>query len=109
MAETSDITGLITICRRAGKLVMGMDEVKAACRAGKACGVITVCDLSPKSFKEIAFTCAEETVPLYKTDMTMDDMGAALGKVYGIIAIADKGFMKAAAKKLTPVRLDDTY
>ncbi len=105
----SDISGLISICCRAGKLIMGMDEVKSACRAGKACGVITACDLSPKSFKEIAFTCAEETVPLYKTTMTMDDIGAALGKVYGIIAMADKGFMKAAAKKLTPIKLDNTY
>lgn len=109
MAKTSDIKGLITICLKAGKLVMGMDEVKSACRAGKACGVITAEGISQKSFKEIAFTCAEEGVPLYKTDMTMNDMGAALGKVYGIIAIADKGFMKAAAKKLTPVKLDDTY
>ncbi len=88
---------------------MGMDEVKSACRSGKACGVITAKGLSQKSFKEIAFTCAEEMVPLYKTDMTMDDIGAALGKVYGIIAISDKGFMKAAAKKLTLIETDDTY
>lgn len=97
----SDISGIISICRKAGKLVMGMDEVKSCCRSGKAKGVITACDLSPKSLKEIAFVCDEEGVTLYQSSMTMNDFGAALGKVFGIIAITDSGFMKAAAKKLT--------
>lgn len=103
----SDILGLLTICRRAGKLILGMDEVKSACRSGKVNGVIAASDLSAKSFKEIAFVCSEEEVPLYSCDMTMDDIGAALGKVYGILAVADSGFMKAAAKKLTKVNYNE--
>lgn len=103
----SDISGLLTICRRAGKLVLGMDEVKSACRSGKAKGVLITSDISAKSFKEIAFVCGEEEIPLYRCDMTMDDIGAALGKVYGIIAVADSGFMKAAAKKLTKVNYNE--
>lgn len=103
----SDISGLLTICRRAGKLVLGMDEVKSACRGKRAFGVIIASDLSAKSFKEIAFVCGEEAVPLYRSDMSMDDIGAALGKVYGIIAVADNGFMKAAAKKLTKVNYNE--
>ena len=31
--------GLVTMCRKAGKLVMGMDMVKDACNTGKACAV----------------------------------------------------------------------
>lgn len=102
----SDITGLLTICRRAGKLVLGMDEVKSACRNGKAYGVMIASDLSEKSFQEIAYVCDEESVPMYRLGMSKEDVGAALGKVYGIIAVADNGFMKAAAKKLTKVNYD---
>ena len=32
--------GLVTMCRKAGKLVMGMDMVKDACNTGKACAVL---------------------------------------------------------------------
>lgn len=100
MAKTSDILGLLTICRRAGKLVLGMDEVKSACRAGKAKGVIVADDLSPKSFKEAAFVCEECGVPIYQGGVNMEQIGESLGKVFGVMAIADSGFMKAAAKKL---------
>lgn len=99
----SDIKGLLTICRRAGKLILGMDEVKSACRSGKACGVIAASDFSEKSFNEIAFVCKEEAVPLYRCEMTKEDIALALGKVFGIMAVADNGFMKAAAKNLTKV------
>ena len=94
------------MCRRAGKLVLGMDEVKNACRSKKAMGVIVAKDLSERSLGEIAYTCATEGVKLYRTDCTMDDIGYALGKVYGIIAVTDAGFMKSMAKKLIEIELD---
>ncbi len=96
----ADITGSLTMCRRAGKLVLGMDEVKNACRSKKAAGVIVAKDLSERSLSEIAYVCDTEGIKLYRTDCTMDDIGYALGKVYGIIAVADSGFMKSMAKNL---------
>ena len=41
--------GLVTMCRKAGKLVMGMDMVKDACNTGKACAVFAATDFSPVS------------------------------------------------------------
>ena len=38
--------GLVTMCRKAGKLVMGMDMVKDACNTGKACAVFAATDFS---------------------------------------------------------------
>lgn len=107
MIRMADISGLITICRKAGKLVMGMDETKNACRSGRALGVIAASDLSAKSLKEISFVCASEGVPLYKADMTMDEIGMSLGKTFGILAVTDSGFMKACAKKLVRIELTD--
>ena len=37
--------GLVTMCRKAGKLVMGMDMVKDACNTGKACAVFAATGL----------------------------------------------------------------
>ncbi len=105
----ADILGLLTICRKAGKLVLGTDEVKTACRNGKALGVVTVSDFSQKSFKEISFVCSCEGVPLYKSEHTLNDMGDALGKVYGVFAVTDSGFMKSFAKKLQKVELPKSY
>ena len=103
----ADISGTLSMARKAGKLVLGMDEVKNACKGRRACGVIVARDLSSKSLKEIKYVCATEETILYGSDMTMDDVGACLGKVYGIIAVTDKGFMKSMAKKLKEISLDD--
>ena len=49
----ADISGTLSMARKAGKLVLGMDEVKNACKGRRACGVIVARDLSPKSLKEL--------------------------------------------------------
>lgn len=101
MARVSDISGLLTICRKAGKLVLGMDEVKSCCRCGRAVLVLTASDLSEKSLKEISYVCGETKTPVICAGMTLDEIGLSLGKVFGIMAITDQGFAKAAAKKLS--------
>ncbi len=102
----ADITGTLTMCRRAGKLVLGMDEVKNACKGGRAFGVLAASDISPKSLKEIKYVCAMEGVKLYHAGMTMDEIGSCLGKCFGIVAVTDSGFMKSMAKKLTQIELE---
>ena len=72
--------GLVTMCRKAGKLVMGMDMVKDACNTGKACAVFAATDFSPKSLKEIKFNCYKNGIKLYSLGMTMDDIHFGLGK-----------------------------
>lgn len=98
------------MCRRAGKLTVGMDEVKNACRGKRAFGVLVASDVSNKSLKEIKYVCSVEGVALYDTAMTMNQIGECLGKVYGILAVTDAGFMRSMAKKLTELEVDtDLY
>ena len=73
--------GLVTMCRKAGKLVMGMDMVKDACNTGKACAVFAATDFSPKSLKEIKFNCYKNGIKLYSLGMTMDDIHFGLGYI----------------------------
>lgn len=100
--------GLITMCRKAGKLHIGMDTVKEACRNGSASGVFIANDISPKSLKEIKFICSRYGVELYELGISMDDIWTELGKRAGVMAVTDRGFSKACAKGLEPVLLPRT-
>ncbi len=99
-------TGMITICKKAGKLAVGMDMVKKVCREGAAAAVFITTDISEKSFKEVRYICARNSVKLYRLEMTMDDMWYGLGKRAGIIAMTDHGFAKSCAKGLEQITID---
>ncbi len=99
-------TGLITICKKAGKLAVGMDMVKKVCTEGAAAAVFITTDISEKSFKEVRYVCAKNGVKLYRLEMTMDDMWYGLGKKAGIIAMTDAGFAKSCAKGLQQIQTD---
>lgn len=99
--------GLISICRKAGKLVMGMDMVKDACNTGTAKAVFAASDFSPKSLKEVKFACARNGVKLYALGLTMDEIGAGLGKRTGALAMTDGGFAKSCAKGLEEIEIDE--
>ena len=96
-------TGLLTICLKAGKLTLGMDQAKDGCRGGSACAVFTGTDLSEKSLKEIRYYCGRYNVPLYAIGMTMDEIGTALGKRSGIITVTDRGFARSCAEGLESI------
>ena len=98
--------GPITMCRKAGKLQMGMDMVKDSCREKNAKGVFVATDFSKKSLKEIKFVCFNENVPLYNLNMSMDEIWADLGKRVGVISISDKGFCKSCVKGLEQIEID---
>lgn len=99
--------GLISMCRKAGKLVMGMDMVKEACRAGTAKAVFTARDLSPKSLKEVKFSCARYGVKLYALGVDMDEVGNGIGKRTGVVAMTDGGFAKSCVKGLEEIQIDE--
>ena len=99
-------TGIITICKKAGKLAVGMDMVKKVCSEGSAAAVFITTDISEKSFKEVRYICARNSVQLYRLEMTMDDMWYGLGKKAGIVAMTDNGFAKSCAKGLEQIIID---
>lgn len=94
----SDKSGLISICRKAGRLKSGMDAAKSACMSGEARAVFAASDLSAKSLKELKFAAARNGVPVYSLSMTMQQIADAMGKKTGILAVTDGGFAKSMAK-----------
>ena len=103
---SSTKSGILSMSRKAGKLVMGMDMVKDACSVGNAKAVFTAADISEKSLKEVRYTCAKYDVKLYALGMNMDEVALGLGKRVGVVAMTDAGFAKSCAKGLEEVIID---
>lgn len=108
MKKAKNKTGLLTMCLKAGRLTLGMDQAKDNCRNGGAFAVFVSSDLSEKSLKEIKYYCGRYNVPLYALEMTMDGIGTALGKRSGIISVNDKGFAKSCAEGLERIETAQT-
>lgn len=86
--------GLLTICRKAGKLAMGLDPTKDALYRGIAAGVLTASDASEKSRKEAAFFSSQAEVPLIELPFSKAEMGQIIGRAAGVLAVCDDGFFR---------------
>ena len=67
--------GILSICRKAGKLAMGLEPTKDAMYRGTVSGVLVASDASAKTRKEAAFA-------------------QMIGRGSGVLAICDDGFFR---------------
>ena len=86
------LNGILSICRKAGKMEIGFAPMKEALPAGKVKGVVTASDISPKTLKEVQFYCQKAKVPVCPVPLTMEMLGGAIGRKAAVIAILDAGF-----------------
>lgn len=91
---SSQQISLLSLARRAGKLVLGFDRVADALRDGKGKGVFCTADLSEKSRKELGFTAQKYGMQPVVLAVTMDQVQHACGKRSGVIALCDESFAK---------------
>lgn len=91
---------LLTICLKAGKAAKGFDSSMDAVKDGKAFCVLTACDASAKTLKEVDFVCGQyDTVHLH-TGLAKEEIGQLCGKETAVIAVLDKGFADGFIKKI---------
>ncbi len=88
------LTGIISICRKAGRMEIGFAPMKEALAAGKVCGVVTAENISPKTYKEVCFHCQRVGVPVCPAPMSMEEIGMAIGCKAAVLAIKDSGFFR---------------
>jgi len=95
------LLGLISICRKAGKLAIGFDPAAEALAAGKAPLVLVSPDLSPKTRSELEYRIKKgvKATELIELPLTMDDLSAVLGKRAGILAVMDHGLADALRRQ----------
>ena len=83
-----------------GKIVSMLSLArKEAVLDGQVSAVFTASDLSPKSLKEIEFSCRNFSVPVLPLGVSMDEMSVQIGRRSGILAVTDKG-MEAKIQSL---------
>jgi len=95
------LLGLLSLCRKAGKLRIGFEPVREAAEAGEARLVLYASDFSPRSRERMERALVRCGGPPGRTaeGLSMDDLSQVCGKLAGVAAVADDGFA-AGIKKL---------
>ncbi len=86
------VISLMTMCRRAGMLLLGFDAVKDAAVRGQMTVILLAADVSPKTEKEIRFLAKD--IPIRKTVTTMDAFAMFFRKRTAVFGVSDSGFAK---------------
>lgn len=97
---------ILSLARRAGKLILGFDKVVEEMQNGKVKGVFFSADLSAKSRKELIFAAQKYHFTPSLLDVQMEEIGRACGKRSGVIAVCDDGFAKKL-QSLSQMQLQD--
>ncbi len=95
--------GMLSICRKAGKLIFGFDAVKEAIATGEARLILYAADLSEKTRISMDRVAAreEQPPPCVRTELTMYDFSLFCPKPTGVLAVMDEGLAKAVLKRIT--------
>lgn len=103
-----DTMGFLGICRRAGKLSCGHDAVKETIIKSTAQFVFLASDASERLFNEMSHACSYEgkSIPVMRTNYTMADFAAGIGRKSGVYSVTDSGFATKLQNKFGE-ELDD--
>lgn len=95
------LLGLLSLCRKAGKLKIGFEPVKEAAEMGEARLVLYAADFSPRSRERMERALEGSADPPEQAGIgfSMEDLAQVCGKLAGVVAVIDDGFA-AGMKKL---------
>lgn len=96
-------SGLLGICRKAGKMSVGHFAAKNSLRNGKASLCILACDASKRLKDEITAICEEKNIPLFVSPFQIERFSFIIGTKAAVITVDDEGF----TKKLMTYREDN--
>jgi len=95
------LLGLLSICRKAGKLALGFDPVKRAVFGGDACLVLAAEDMSQKTTGEMRYLCSVMDVEFREIPVTINEIWFSVAKKAGLAAVTDAG-LAGSILKLIP-------
>lgn len=98
--NSQKIINLLTMCRRANKMVMGFDVSINAIRDGLCKHILIASNTSQKTVKELNYQISKANyrVQILKVPLSMEEIYSYINQYVGIIAICDDGFGKAFEK-----------
>ena len=89
-AAENRLTASLTMCRKAGKLLLGFDAVKEAAQQGNVRSEEHTSDASAKTEKEIRFFAG--TLPVRKLPFDMDTLKLFFRKRTAVFGVCEDGF-----------------
>lgn len=92
MNSQQKVINLLTMCRKAAKLVLGFDVVKEAIYEGNVSCVIVSDDISPNTLKEVRFICKNSNIDIVTIGLDSYEFFDAVGKKVVVAAVCDYGF-----------------
>ena len=94
--------GMLSLCRKAGKLRIGFEPVKDSIEAGEARLVLFASDFSPRSRERIEKALAKSGDPTGSrtVEAAMADLAQVCGKQAGVLAVTDEGFAAGIVRQL---------
>lgn len=98
------ILSLLGLARRAGRLSLGNDAARESIFTGEAKLILLARDLSARTTGGMQAAAQQGGVPWVGLEQSLDEVGMALGKRVGVIAVNDQGF----AKRLTELTAQAT-
>ena len=99
MAENSNITrtlGMLGLAMRAGKVVIGTEQVISFLKKKKLSLVLVSSNASEGTKKKIRFKCEFYKTRTEELTINTDELGRMLGKTYApaVVGIADENFAR---------------
>lgn len=92
---------LLGFASKVGRLSFGANETLNSVKSRKAKTVVTACDISAKSLKEISFFGEKENIPvLTLKGIDIENLSKAIGRRCGMVAVNDIGFAEALKEEI---------
>lgn len=94
--------GMLSLCRKAGRLKIGFEPVKDSIEAGEAKLVLFAGDFSPRSRERMERALAKSGDPPKSrtVEATMAHLAQVCGKQTGVVAVTDEGFAAGIVSRL---------
>ena len=87
----SEITAMLGLCKKAGRLSAGFEAAKASIMEKSAKVVFAASDLSAKTYKELCFY-AKGQIPVRRLAEDIDEISGSIGQRAGCVSVNDEGF-----------------
>lgn len=104
MENNSRLCGMLGFAMRAGKVVIGAEQVISRLKDKAVRLVLLSVSASEKTKQRLTYKCEFYQKEIREINITTEELGRLLGKLYApaVVAITDEGFANEIIKALSP-------
>lgn len=99
--QRDKLLGALGLCRRAGKLAMGAEQVLETAARGRAQLVLLAADASERTVRRMQQGC-EGLCPVQSTRLAQAELAALLGRPVAVLAVTEPNLAALCKSCLAP-------